>query len=626
MEPIYSYAGNILRVDLSTGQLRTEREDPAMLRKYIGGSCLGAKVIYEEIPSGVEWSDPENRIIIAAGPLSGTRVKGSGTISVITKGALTNGAASTQANGFFGAFLKFTGLDGIIIQGRAEHLCYLYIHDGQAELRDAQHLAGKDSWEIQDLIKEELGYSSQAMSVFGIGPAGENMVRFAGVFGDYGHSASHNGPGAVMGSKKLKAIAVARGNGKVKVHDVKQLSALSNELFDITKTDHQYSMLYKWGTLHLFESAAHTGRIPYKNYTTNVCPMSEEQLKTFSKEYLRQNLKVIRPHPCWACQMHHCNLIQIPEGPLVGAEGEEPEYEGYTGLGSQLGIWDGMTATALSNEVDRLGMDCNETGWVLGMAMECYEKGLLTKQDTDGIELTWGNAAAVRAMMDKIAHREGVGNELAEGVMRAARAIGGEALQFGIHTIAGNTPIGHDHRGVWAYMFDICVATTGCYELHIGPRAKNIGLKEAYPNSPNTTATYVAQAKWVTLFFDSLGICRLPNREFPKLLVGMVNAATGWDFSVDEAIQVGLRAINLMRCFNLRHGFTTDKDAPSPRYGSVPVDGPFKGLNVAPVWNEMLNTYYEEMGWDSATGKPLPGTLSKLDLAYIIPELWPGQS
>lgn len=142
MEPIYGYAGSILRVDLSKGQLRTEREDPAMLRKYLGGSCLGAKVIYEEVPYGVEWSDPENRIIIAAGPLGGTRVKGSATISIITKGALTNGAASTQANGFFGAFLKFAGFDGIIIQGRAEHLCYLYIHDGKAELRDAQHLAG----------------------------------------------------------------------------------------------------------------------------------------------------------------------------------------------------------------------------------------------------------------------------------------------------------------------------------------------------------------------------------------------------------------------------------------------------------------------------------------------------
>jgi len=596
-----------------------------MLRKHLGGTCLGAKIIYEEVPSGVKWSDPENRIVFAAGPLGGTRVKGSGTISVITKGALTNGGTSTQANGFLGAFLRFAGFDGIVVQGRAEHLCYLYIHDGQAELRDARHLAGKDTWEMQDLIKEELGYSSQAMSVFGIGPAGENMVRFAGVFGDYGHSAAHNGPGAVMGSKNLKAIAVARGKGRVNVHDGPRLSDLSNQLFDITKTDSHYAMLYNWGTLWILESSAYTGRVPLKNYTTSVCPMNEEQFKTFTKEYLRDNLEVIRSHPCWACRMHHCSLIRIPEGPLAGAEGEEPEYEGYTSMGTQLGIWDGMVATALSNEVDRLGMDYNETGWVLGMAMECYEKGLLTRQDTDGIELTWGNAAAVRAMMDRIARREGVGNMLAEGVMRAAQQIGGEAPEFGVHTMSGNTPIGHDHRGVWAYMFDISVANTGCYELHIGPRAHNLGLKEPDMESPVEIAAYVGQVKWVAPFFDSLGICRLPNREFPEILVGMISAATGWDFTREEAEQAGLRAINLLRAFNFRHGFTPDLEAPSPRYGSVPVDGPYKGKDVAPVWGEMLDAYYREMGWDRATGKARPETLRKLDLAYVVPELWPGQ-
>ena len=625
LEPIYGYAGTILRVDLSKGQFGTEREDLATLRKYLGGTCLGAKVIYEEIPSGVKWSDPENRIILASGPLGGTRVKGSGTFSVITKGALTNGATSTQANGYFGAFLKFAGFDSIVIQGRADHLCYLYIHDAQAELRDARHLAGKDTWETEDLIKDELGYSPQAMSVFSVGPAGENMVRFAGLFGDRGHSAAHNGPGAVLGSKNLKAIAVARGR-RVKVYDEPRLSSLSNELFNITKSDPGYALLYKWGTLWILETSAYRGRAPLKNYTTSVCPMSEEQFRTFTKEYLRENLDVIRQHPCWRCQMHHCRLIRIPQGPYAGAEGEEPEYEGYTSMGTQLGIWDGMVATALSNEVDRLGMDYNETGWVLGMVMECYEKGLLTKQDTDGIEMTWGNADAVRAMMNKIARREGVGNMLAEGVMRAAQSIGGQAPEFAVHTKSGNTPIGHDHRGIWAYMLDICVANTGCYELHIGPRAQNLGLREPSLHSPTDIATYVGQAKWVAPFFDSLGICRLPNREFPELLVGILNAATGWDSTQEEAIRVGLRAVNLLRAFNIRHGFTPDLEAPSPRYGSVPVDGPFQGKNVAPVWDEMLDTYYREMGWDRPTGKPLPETLRKLDLAYVIPELWPEKS
>jgi len=294
-------------------------------------------------------------------------------------------------------------------------------------------------------------------------------------------------------------------------------------------------------------------------------------------------------------------------------------------MGSQLGIWDGMTVTALGNEIDRLGLCINETGWVLGMLMECYEKGILTKDDTDGIEMTWGNVEAVRAMMNKIARRQGIGDVLAEGAMRAAQKIGGEAPKFAIHTMSGNTPIGHDHRGIWTYLLDISVANTGCYELHIAPRARNLGLQEPFPHSAHDTAYYVSKAKWVVPFFDSLGICRFPNWEFPNLLVGLVSAATGWDFTREEAEQVGLRAINLLRAFNIRHGFTPDSEAPSPRYGSVPADGPFKAKNAALAWDDMLNISYRNMGWDRTTGKPLPETLQKLDLAFVIHELWPGK-
>lgn len=629
MVQIYGYAGKTLRVNLSEGQFAIEDENPAVLRKCLGGMGLGAKILYDEFPPGVGWSDPENRIILASGPLGGTRVMGSGNFCVVTKGALNEGPTSTQANGYFGAYLKFAGFDALIVQGRAAELCYLYIHDGKAEFRDARHLAGMDTWKTEELIKEELGFRPQAMSVFSIGPAGENLVRFAALIGDRGHVAAHNGPGAVMGSKNLKAIAVARGKGGVKVYDAAKLSSVSKQMFEVIKKDKGWANQYHWGTLWLMGALVGGNgpfglSAPFKNYTTAVSPMTKEQLKTFSPQFLRERLTMVKRHPCWACQMHHCDIIRIPQGPYAGAEGEEPEYEGYAAVGTQIGIWDGIAATALCNEIDRLGLDINELGWVLGMVMECYEKGLLTREDTDGLEMTWGNVEAVRGMANKIARREGIGNMLAEGTMRAARSIGDDAMELAIYTKSGTTPVSHDHRRTWAYLLDNCVSNTGSCQLHIMPRPSAVGL--ANPSSlysPEEIAALAAKVTGVNPFIDCLGICRQSNREVPELLVGMLNAATGWDFTWEEALQVGLRTVNLLRAFNIRHGYKPEVEAPSPRYGSVIPDGPDRDKAIGPVFDEMLDIYYREMGWDRTSGKPLPETLRKLDLASIVPDLWP---
>jgi len=627
MEQVYGHTGKILRVNLSQKKISTaDNNDPAVLRRCVGGMGLGARILYEEVPPGVQWSDPENRIILATGPLGGTSVMGSGNFSIVTKGALTEGATATQANGYLGAFLKFAGFDAAVIHGRASELSYLYIHDGTAELRDARHLAGKDTWETEDLIKAELGYSPQTMSVFGIGPAGENRVRFAALVGDRGHVAGHNGSGAVMGAKNLKAVAVPRGKGKNSVYDGKKLSSLSKQMFETIKQSPGWSMNYQCGTLWLMgalsqPNPAGLNSAPFKNYTTAVCPMNEEELKTFSPEFLRENLTLVRRHPCWACQMHHCDIIKIPEGPYAGEEGEEPEYEGFAAVGPQVGIYNGLTALALSNEVDRLGLECNETGWVLGMVMECYEDGILTREDTDGLEMDWGNVEAVRTLINRIARREGIGDTLAEGVMRAAQTIGGQAPQFAIHTGSGTTPVGHDHRRNWAYQLDNCVSNTGNSQLHIQPRAGAIGLSE--PVTPEEIAAHSARVTGINPFIDCLGVCHQSNREVPELMIGMLNAAAGWDFTWEEAVRAGLRAVNLLRAFNIRHGYTTDQETLSPRYGSSIPDGPNQGKDITPMLDKMIGIYYREMGWDRATGKPLPDTLRKLKLEYVIPDLWP---
>jgi aldehyde:ferredoxin oxidoreductase len=206
--------------------------------------------------------------------------------------------------------------------------------------------------------------------------------------------------------------------------------------------------------------------------------------------------------------------------------------------------------------------------------------------------------------------------------MRAAQSIGGEAPQFAVHTARGNTPLGHDHRPSWMMMFDIVVANTGSYELHVAPMAHIYGIKEAHADNPEDVAEFVSRTKWLTQYFDSLGICRLANKEFVELLDDLLNASTGWDFDRAEAEQVGTRALNLMRAFNLRHGFDTEAERPSPRYGSIPTDGPHEGRNIAPLWDGMLDIYYRNLGWDRATGKPLPETLAALGLEHVSEELW----
>ncbi len=628
MNKLCGYAGKLLRVDLTKEQITEEKLDEETIRKYVGGTGIGAKYLYEEVPAGVEWSDEGNRIIIATGPLGGTTVGGSGTFSVVTKGALSNGAVATQSNGFFGAFLRFSGYDGIILQGKAKGWVYLYIHDGRAELRDASHLLGKDTWETSDLIKDELGQSEHGMSVASIGPAGENLVKFACIFADKGHTAAHDGVGAVMGSKKLKAIAVARGKGRPTLKDKEGLSAIGNQLHDnIVNAPPGVADVYRWGTLNILteRTIAGDGIVPVKNYTTTIYDIEPEKLEKFGGPYIRSHFEP-KPSPCWACRMHHCHMITITEGPYKGYVGEEPEYECFASFGPVIGVTDVTVAIYISNEVDRLGMDCNETGWTLSLAIECYEKGLLTSKDTDGLELTWGNYEAVIQMIHKIARRQGFGDVLAEGAMRAAQRIGGEAPSFAIHTMKGNTPRSHDHRNRWPMLFDTCVSQMSTDEGFTMLRPADLGLS-IHPslginNSPEDTLVWNAQGKGAIQFEDCLGVCRFCTRTDLKLLAQAVSAATGWDFSTEEAMEVGKRIVNLLRVFNIRHGHTAEMDVPSPRYGSAPVDGPSQGKSIMAHWNELRSKYYELMGWDSETGKPLPDTLRHLGLEHTIPQLW----
>jgi aldehyde:ferredoxin oxidoreductase len=619
-KPILGYASKILRVDLSAGKSTVELLEESILKKWVGGAALGIRYIYTEVKPGIEWFDAENRMFLGTGPLGGTRISGSGGVAVVTKGALTDGMGSTQANGNFGAFLRFSGFDGMVVQGKASSWVYLYIHDGQAEIKDATHLQGQATCDTERLIKKELNKKDKQMSVISIGPAGENLVKFACMVADGGHVASHNGVGAVMGSKKLKAIAVERGANIISLKDKESITRTRQELLDRVMSNPASAGINKEGTVGGVVGFNKAGTLPVKNYTTGNFSIEPEKMANYTAQNIRTVFKA-KPNPCWACASRHCHQFEAPEGKYVGRILEEPEYEGMAAFSSVVGLDNFIDTVVLSNETDHLGMDVNESGWVIAFTMECYEKRVITREHTDGIEMTWGNSDAIMEFLNKIAYRQGFGDILAEGVMRAARKIGGEAMKMAIHTQKGNTPRGHDHRVIRFEQFDTSVSNLGTLEAHGQAPLKLLGLPETYdPFDPEVLPVVNAKIKGAMVFEDSLMTCRFQTNNQLDLLCRAVEAATGWDFDFLQAMAVGKRAVNLARMFNLQHGIDPKLDAPSLRYGSAPLDGPAAGRGVMPHWERMLQNYYKAMGWDE-TGRPLPQTLRNLGLEDVIPNL-----
>lgn len=611
---MYGYAGQLLRCDLTTGTLTKELVSEETAKTWLGGVGFGAKYLYEEVKPSVGWSDPENRLIMTTGPLAGSGAVGAGTFNITTKGAVTELAGASQANGFMGAYMKLAGIDGIIVQGASDKWVYLVVQNGEARLEDAADLVGMDTTELEDAIREKLGASEKEVSVYGIGPAGENLVRYAAIVGDRGHVVAHNGMGAVMGSKKLKAFVVYKGSQKVQVKDPEALKQVNKEMFEFGKT---FAGVYEWGTGGNFSNMHNIGALPVRNYTTNIYPEHE----AMGGKYLRTHYK-LKSTPCYMCPVAHVKECTVTEGPYEGFVGEEPEYEQMAAWGPQIGNTELGSVVMLGSEVDKMGMDCNEASYIIGWAMECYEKGVFTMEDTNGLDLTWGNVEAVKTLMNRIARREGsFGNLLAEGTMRASQQVGGEAAQWAIYGGKGAAPRGHDHRGVtrWFELFDTCISNTGTIESTFGgvqPQFVDMeGLEDPFDHEG--VAEFTAKYNGIRQIDDCLGTCRIISPQ-PKELLKSLNAVTGWGWELDDAFYAGKRIVHLLRQFNVEHGLKPEDEKPSTRYGSTPVDGPAEGKSIMEKWDHMQKCYYETMGWDPDTGRPLPQTLKAFGLDKVV--------
>lgn len=615
------YAGRILRIDLTNERVWTEVLSDEEKRKYVGAVGIGSKILWEEVPPEVTWDHPENRMILGSGPLAGTPVWGTGTLTVMTRGAMTDGAVVTNAQGFYGANLKYSGYDALVIQGQSDRWVYIYINDDVVELRDASHLLGKDTWETQDTLQAEYGLTGHQISVYGIGPAGESVVRWAIIAGDYGHVASKNGVGAVLGKKKVKCVAIVRGTRGVEVHDPAGLFQAADMISYQLKNAATTTGLYKFGTLNGVYGGSSAGTLPTKNYTTNIFP-EPERLDEWQAPSMRA-LFPHRGHQCNGCGMQHCHINVVPSGEFKGTLIDEAEYEGLSGCGSQIGCFDPVAVQVLNTQVDKAGVDVNEFGWVVGWVMECYEKGYITKEQLGGLEIRWGDAEAAGKLLQMIARREGFGDVLADGVKIAAEYVGGPAYDCAVFTHKGVSPRGHDHRSRWAEMLEGCVASAGTIETGPPVHPEEHGLPVSHNPFDAKEVGYMTGAMQGRRHFeDSLGTCMFTTRTYLSLVCNALNSVTGWDYTKEEAMMFGKRCSALLRLFNLRSGIGMDVERPSERYWSTPVDGPAAGQSAKENWEALTGTYYETVGWDKETGKPLPEMMRSLGLEYLIPEIW----
>jgi aldehyde:ferredoxin oxidoreductase len=538
---------------------------------------------------------------------------------------MTGGATSTQANGFFGACLKYCGYDAIVVQGAAPRWVYLFVQDDLAELRDAAHLLGRDTWDTQDALQVELGLSGHQASVYSVGPAGERLVRFAAIQGDYGHVASKNGCGAVMGRKRLKAVVIVRGSRALAAADPRGVFQAADEIAHELRTNPTARSLYEYGTLPGVRNLYGQGALPIRNYTTSVAPPGTD-MRVWEAPSLREGFDH-RGHQCNACGMHHCHMQIVPRGPHRGEIVDEPEYEGWAGAGWAIGSTDPVAISWLNTRVDRACVDVNEFGWLVGWVMEGQEQGWLRPEQLGGLTLGWGDTEAAGRLLDLISRREGIGDLLAEGVKRAAESLGGAAAAAAIYTGKGASPRGHDHRARWDEMLDTCTGSTGTLETGPVVYPADFGLPSRInPFDPDAVARHVGTVLGRRHFEDSLGACIFTTRTPMDTLCRALSAATGWRYSKEEAVRQGRRTAALFRAFNARCGIGPDLERPSARYGSVPVDGPAKGQDVSPHWERMLDRWYATVGYDRKTGRPLPQTLWELGLGDVVRSLWAGGS
>ncbi len=609
------YMGKILWVDLTRGKLEEEQLDEELARQFIGGYGVGARVLFNKMKAGVDPLGPENILGFMTGPLTGTQAIAGTRYTIVGKSPLTGGWGDANSGGHFGAFLKFAGYDFVFFAGIAPKPVYLFIDNGKAELKDAAHLWGKDTYDTEDMIKAEQGKETEVAC---IGPGGEKKALIAGVVHLKGSVAARSGLGAVMGSKKLKAVAV-KGKMKVPVYDEQGVKDLRKKYLALLGG--HVGILQKYGTSFTTAQSIEGGDSPVKNWggvALNDFP-NAATLGADAVDARRQ-----KRIACWQCPVG-CEAV-MKEGTgeyKYGAGTYRPEYETIVMLGSNC-LNSDIDSVIMANDIcNRLGIDTISAGAVIAFAMECYENGLITKKDTGGIELNWGNHKALVAMIEQIGQREGFGDILADGVKVASQKIGGNANEYAMHVhgqeVPGHNPIATSAMAT-TYLTNATPArhTQGSEEHHNKGLLPDINRQLYKGRGP----VHARGSNFQHALMCS-GTCLFVNSAFPDTdgIANFMVPVTGWDYTTDELVVTGERIENMRQAFNLREGIDLTQFKISGRLLGKP---PFKvGPNAGVTVDEktMIQDYFKEMQWDPETGKPGKKRMEELGLGDVAAEL-----
>ena len=624
----YGYMGKVLHVDLTAGKLEIEEPPESFYRTYMGGSGMALHYLLQMLKPGIDPLSPENVLVLSVGVLTGAPIGGLSRVMANAKSPLTGAIGDAEGGGFWPAELKFAGFDALVITGKSPKPVYLWLHDGEAELRDASHLWGKITGEAEATIREELG--DRRIQVLQIGPAGEKLCRFSCIINMSTRACGRTGMGAVMGSKNLKAVAV-RGHGRPEIYDPDKVQEMARWAREIFESSNMYGFGLH-GTAGGVNGLQELGALPTRNWTSGVFEGWQKIWgQTMSDTILKER------DTCFGCIVRCKRVVEAQEpyqvDPLYGG----PEYETVASMGSYCGV-DDLVAIAKANELcNKYGMDTISCGGTVAFAMECYEKGILTKEDTGGIELRFGNAEALVKMVEMIAKREGLGDVLAEGSYRAARKFGKGAEDLAVtckkqeypaHVpqakrslalIYAVNPFGADHMS--SEHDPSYQPSAGEYTLG---RMSELGLTHPVPNRDLSAekVRFALTTQYAYSFLDCAGTCQFvwgPGWQLYDMqqLRDVIQAITGWKMTLYEIMQVGQRRLNMMRVFNAREGITKD-DEVLPKRGHIALKGgATDGVDVPKEqFLQARELYYQMAGWDE-NGVPTPGKLRELGLDWV---------
>jgi len=611
---MFGYQGKLLRVNLTSKAIEIQPIEGALFEKYIGGVGIAAKILYEETTPDTDPLGPENVLIAFTGPFTGTRVPSSGRHHVVARSPQTGNFGEANVGGSWAIQLKKAGFDGVVVTGKADKPLYLWIHDGEAELRDATPIWGQDAFESADWLKSQTNEKATAAV---IGQAGENLVRFASIphIGKIVRSAGRTGMGAVMGSKNLKAM-VAFGTQSLPIADRENLKAsVVESMPNIRASTEGFT---KYGTSGGVEKYEYLGNFPIKNWRGS---RWEEGAKKISGVTMHDTILVGRLS-CRGCPIACGRHVKIEEGLYAPLDTEGPEYETVGTMGGECMV-DDLEAISKANELcNRYGLDTISTGALVAFGMEAYEKGLITQADTYGLELVWGSGEALVEMVHRIAKGENIGKLLGLGSKLAAEELGGNAVEFAVH-VKGLEPSAHDPRRFWTQALTYATAARGAchnrswgHAYELGLTVPELGFNKSHPHYQiDGLAEFVAKMQNFQCMNDTLVLCRFAQVEEAVNLTDTLewyNMITGREASIDDLMEVGERIFNLKRLYNTRLGISRKDDFLPPRFMTLNRDHPDLTNQLPPI-GEMLNEFYSYRGWNEI-GVPTEEKLAALEL------------